>query len=268
MSRKDQACAVVDANRGPLVDLSQRIHERPELGFDEQFAADQLTETLEGGGFSVERGAYDLPTAFAATCGEGGGPHVVLCCEYDALPEIGHGCGHNIIAAAGAGAGLALRPMVDSLGGRLTVLGTPAEELGGGGKIKLLERGAFADADVAMMVHPSVADVGWAPHIATTRIEVAMHGLAAHAAAAPWEGVNAVDAIVSAYSAVAALRQHVRQGEKVHGIITNGGAAENIVPDLAEAVFQVRAPNRRRLEPLLEKVLRCFEGPPPRPVAR
>ena len=122
------------------------------------------------------------------------------------------------------------------------MLGTPAEELGKGGKIKLLERGAFDDADVALMIHPSVADVGWAPHIATTRFEVAMHGKAAHAAAAPWDGVNALDAIILAYTGVAALRQHLHPGEKVHGIITNGGDTKNIVPTLAEAVFQVRAP--------------------------
>jgi amidohydrolase len=260
MSRKDEACATVDAARDQLIELSQAIHERPELGFEERFASDRLSEVLDDGGFSVEHGTGGIGTAFAARAGDGPGPHVVVCCEYDALPEIGHGCGHNIIAAAGAGAGLALRPLVDALGGRLTVLGTPAEELGRGGKIKLLEAGAFDDADVAVMVHPSVADVGWAPHIATTRIEVAMRGKAAHAAAAPWDGINALDGIVSAYTAVAALRQHLRPGEKVHGIITNGGVAENVVPELAEAIFQVRAPNRRHLEPLVERVLRCFEG--------
>lgn len=260
MSRKDQACATIDRSRESLIGLSQAIHERPELGFEEHFAAQELAHALDQGGFDVERAAYGLETSFAGRAHAGPGPHVVVCCEYDALPSIGHGCGHNIIGAAGVGAGLALRPIVESLGGRLTVLGTPAEELGRGGKIKLLDAGAFADADVAMMVHPSVADVGWAPHIATTRIEVAMHGKAAHAATSPWDGINALDAVVSAYTSVAALRQHMKPGEKVHGIITNGGAAENIVPELAEAIFQVRAPNRRHLEPLVARVLRCFEG--------
>jgi amidohydrolase len=260
MSRKAEACTAIDASRDTLVDLSRAIHERPELGYEERFAAEQLSDALERGGFVVERGAYGIETSFAARVEGGPGPHVVICCEYDALPGIGHGCGHNIIGAAGVGAGLALREAAATLGGKLTVLGTPAEESGRGGKIKLLEAGAFADADVAMMVHPSVADVGWAPHIATTRLEVAMHGRAAHAAAAPWDGINALDGIVSAYTAVAALRQHMRPGEKVHGIITNGGAAENIVPELAEAIFQVRAPNRRLLEPLVARVLRCFEG--------
>ena len=260
MAIKDDVCAAVDRERDALVDLSQAIHERPELGFEEHVAAALLADALERGGFRVERAAYGIETSFAARTGDGPGPHIVICCEYDALPLIGHGCGHNIIGAAGVGAGIALRPFVEAIGGRLTVLGTPAEELGGGGKIKLLDAGAFADADVAMMIHPSVADVGWAPHIATTRIEVAMHGRASHAAAAPWDGINALDAIVSGYTAVAALRQHLKPGEKVHGIITNGGVAENIVPELSEATFQVRAPNRRHLAPLVERVMGCFEG--------
>lgn len=260
MPRKDQAVATIDHHRETLIDLSQAIHEHPELGFEEHFAVARLAEALDRGGFSVDSAAYGIETAFVGRLGDGPGPHVVVCCEYDALPSIGHGCGHNIIGAAGVGAALALAPLVDGLGGRLTVLGTPAEELGGGGKIKLLEAGAFADADVAMMIHPSVADVGWAPHIATSRIEIAMHGKAAHAAAAPWDGINALDAIVAGYTSVAALRQHLKPGEKVHGIITNGGVAENIVPELAEATFQVRAPNRRHLEPLLERVMHCFEG--------
>lgn len=253
-------CERIDGYRDGLIGVSQAIHERPELGFEEHFAAGLLADELERGGFAVERAAFGLDTSFAARAGDGPGPHLVICCEYDALPGIGHGCGHNIIGAAGVGAGLALRSVAESLGGRLTVLGTPAEELGRGGKIKLLERGAFAGSDVAMMIHPSVADVGWAPHIATTRISVAMHGRAAHAAAAPWDGVNALDAIVASYTSVAALRQHLRPGEKVHGIITNGGEAENIVPALAEAVWQVRAPTTARLAPVLAKVMCCFEG--------
>jgi amidohydrolase len=260
VTAKDEVCATIDGHGERLIEMSHAIHERPELGFEEHFASGELADELERGGFAVERGAFGVETSFAARAGDGPGPHVVVCCEYDALPGIGHGCGHNIIGTAGVGAGLALRPVAEAMGARLTVLGTPAEELGRGGKIRLLERGAFADADVAMMIHPSVADVGWAPHIATTRFDLAMHGKASHAAAAPWDGVNALDAIVLAYSGVAALRQHLRPGEKVHGIITNGGEAENIVPALAEAVFQVRAPDRKRLQPVLEKVMRCFEG--------
>jgi len=260
MTTKDVACATIDADREHLVGLSQAIHERPELGFEEHFASTTLAEALASGGFDVEVGAYGIETSFVGRAGDGPGPHLVVCCEYDALPKIGHGCGHNIIGAAGVGAGLALRPVAEALGARLTVLGTPAEELGRGGKIRLLQEGAFAEADVAMMVHPSVADVGWAPHIATTRFEVTMHGRAAHAAAAPWDGINALDAVVAGYNGVSALRQHLRPGEKVHGIITHGGDAENVVPERAEAVFQVRAPDTGRIQPVLAKVLACFEG--------
>ena len=261
MELKVLATTSVDERSAALIDISHTIHERPELGFEERFAAGVLSAALADGGFEVERSAFGIETSFAGRIGHGDGPHIVICCEYDALPEIGHGCGHNIIAAAGLGAGLALAPLVEDLGGRLTVLGTPAEELGRGGKIALLERGAFDGADVAMMVHPSVADVGWAPHIATTRVEIEMHGRAAHASASPWDGINALDAIVLGYTGVAALRQHLRPGiEKVHGIITNGGAAENIVPDRAAAVFQVRTERSTMIDALAERVLNCFHG--------
>ncbi len=261
MDAKTRARAAVDYHATDLVARSQAIHARPELGFEEHFAAGLIADALHEGGFTVDRGAFELDTAFAARIGDPSGVHVVVCCEYDALPAIGHGCGHNIIAAAGLGAGLALAPLVEDLGGHLTVLGTPAEELGKGGKIELLKRGAFDGSDLAMMVHPSVADVGWAPHIATTHLELEMRGKAAHASAAPWDGINALDAIVLGYTGVAALRQHLRPGtEKVHGIITHGGDAENIVPDRAAAAFQVRAVKERLLPPLLERVLNCFRG--------
>ena len=252
--------AAVEDRRDRLLEISHAVHEHPELGYEEHFAVALLGEAAEREGFDVEAGAYGIPTSFAARAGDGPGPHVVLCCEYDALPGIGHGCGHNIIAAASLGAGLALRAAVEHLGARLTVLGTPAEELGAGGKIRLLEAGAFDGVDVALMVHPSVADVAWAPHIACSRLAVRMYGKAAHAATAPWDGVNALDGIVAAYTGVAMLRQHLRPGEKVHGIITDGGEAENVVPERAAAVFQVRAPTLNRLEPLTRRVHRCFEG--------
>ncbi len=258
---KDRASVAVDALARDLIETSQAIHEHPELGFEEHFAAGLLADGLVQGGLTVERNAFGIDTSFVGRIGDPAGVHVVVCCEYDALPAIGHGCGHNIIAAAGLGAALALAPIVEELGGHLTVLGTPAEELGKGGKIELLARGAFDGADIAMMVHPSVADVGWAPHIATTHLKIEMEGKAAHAAAAPWEGVNALDAIVLGYTGVAALRQHLRPGtEKVHGIITDGGTAENVVPDYAAAAFQVRAVKEHLLDPLQERVLNCFRG--------
>ncbi len=261
VGHKDRVVAAIDALTTDLVALSHEIHDHPELGYEERLASGLLADALADGGFEVDRSAYDIATSFVGRAGQGGtGPHVVLCAEYDALPKIGHGCGHNIIAATAIGAALALAPMVEELGGRLSVLGCPAEELGGGGKIALLERGAFADADVAMMVHPSVGDVGWAPHIANTRFKVEMHGKAAHAAASPWNGINALGALVLGYTATAALRQHFREGEKVHGIITSGGDAENVVPEYTAATFQVRAPNARQLADLDERVRACFYG--------
>ncbi len=255
-----RAAAVVDELAADLVDVARRIHARPELAYEERFAAGLLAGTIAARGLAVERGAYGLETCFVARAGSHAGrPHVVVCCEYDALPDIGHGCGHNVIGAAGVGAGLALAAVAGDVGGRVTILGTPAEE-GGGGKIRLLDAGAFDDADVAMMIHPAEADVAWAPHIAATSVTVEMHGRAAHAAAGPWHGVNALDALVLGYQAVANLRQHLRSSEKVHGIITHGGEAPNIVPDHAAGVFRVRAAKEKYLAALQERVLACFRG--------
>jgi amidohydrolase len=185
---------------------------------------------------------------------------VVVCCEYDALPGIGHGCGHNVIGAAGVGAGIALAAVAAEAGGRVLVLGCPAEERNGGGKIRLLERGAFDGAAVAMMIHPEPGNVERVPYLASDDLEVAFHGKAAHASSQPHKGINALDALVLGYVAVAALRQHLRPDEKVHGIITDGGQAENIVPVRAAARFKVRARTADRLASLKARVLGCFEG--------
>ena len=176
---KRRAFATIDAIADELIEVSHAIHARPELCYEEHFASAELASVLARHGLDVESPAYDLPTAFAGRRGAEG-PHVVVCCEYDALPGIGHGCGHNVIGTAGVGAGIALAPLVETLGGRLTVLGTPAEE-GGGGKVRLLERGAFADADVAMMIHPEPANVEYVPYLANETLIVQMHGKAAHA---------------------------------------------------------------------------------------
>ncbi|HEX5616036.1 MAG TPA: M20 family metallopeptidase [Acidimicrobiia bacterium] len=257
---KARACEVVDRIADELIGASHAIHGCPELGYAEHFAVDRLAGLLERHGLPVERAAYGIETAFAARAGTDGGPHVVVCCEYDALPGIGHGCGHNIIGAAGVGAGIALSTLADELGGRVTTLGTPAEELSGGGKIRLLDAGAFADADVAMMVHPEAGDVEYVPYLANDVLIVEMHGKAAHASSSPWAGINALDAIVAGYTAVAALRQHIRDDEKVHGIILEGGTADNVVPEYASARFRVRARSVERLAPLKDRVLACFEG--------
>jgi amidohydrolase len=255
---KQRALARVDADRDVLIDLSLRIHRTPELRFAEHRAATWLVEYLERAGFTVERGAYGLPTAFAARLGSGA-PRVAILCEYDALPGIGHGCGHNIIAAAGAGAGAALAGLIAETGGSIVVLGTPAEE-GGGGKILMAREGAFDGVDAAMMVHPAGMDLPAMQVLAISAVEVTYHGRAAHASASPHRGINALDALVTAYNAIAQLRQHIRPSERIHGIITDGGQAPNIVPERAAGVFYIRAATERRLATLKDRVFGCFRA--------
>jgi amidohydrolase len=255
---KEAARERVEQARDELVALSHRIHANPELAFEEERACAWLCELLEGGGLQVERGVGELPTAFAARAGSG--PlHVVVCAEYDALPAVGHACGHNVIAAMAAGAGMALARVADDAGLRVTVLGTPAEE-GGGGKILLLRRGAFHGAHAAMMVHPSPYEQPEMPIIAVTHLKVAYRGKEAHASANPFLGVNAADALVVAQTAIGLLRQHLRPGDRVHGIVTKGGDAANIIPAHTEADWMVRAADLGQLEEVRAKVARCFEA--------
>jgi amidohydrolase len=255
---KQAARERVEQARDELVALSHRIHANPELGFEEEQACAWLCELLDGAGLEVERGVGDLPTAFAARAGSG--PlHVVVCAEYDALPAVGHACGHNVIAAMAAGAGLALARVADDAGLRVTVLGTPAEE-GGGGKILLLQRGAFDGAHAAMMVHPSPYEQPEMPIIAVSHLEIAYTGKEAHASAYPFEGVNAADALVVAQTAIGLLRQHLRPSDRVHGIVTKGGDAANVIPAHTEGAWMVRAATLEQLEEVQGKVTRCFEA--------
>jgi amidohydrolase len=255
---KQRVLDEVDRLADRLVEVSHEIHAHPELCFEEYIAHRILTDELERAGLPVSRGAYELPTAFDARVGTEG-PTVAVLCEYDALPGIGHACGHNIIAAAGLGAALVLAGLADELGGRLAVLGTPAEE-GGGGKVFMIERGAFAGVDAAMMVHPADADLRSMQTLAIHQIKVHYQGVAAHAAAAPWAGANALDAAVLGYVNVAALRQHIRPDERIHGIFTKAGDKPNIVPEHAEAHWYVRAGTRERLAELKPRVLGCLEA--------
>lgn len=255
---KARVSARVDAERAALVELSSRIHAHPELCFEEERAAGWLCDYLESRGLTVERGAYGLKTAFAARAGSGE-PRVAVLCEYDALPGIGHGCGHNVIAAAGAGAGAALAAVIAETGGSVVVLGTPAEE-GGGGKVLMGREGAFADVAAAMMIHPASLELIGMNVLAIHAVEVEYHGRAAHAAAAPHAGINALDGLVTAYQAIAQLRQHIRPTERIHGIITDGGQKPNIVPEHAAGLFYVRAANERRLERLKQRVHDCFRA--------
>lgn len=243
-----------------LVDLSHRIHGNPELGYEEERAADWLCELLADAGFRVERGICDIPTAFIARAGSG--PlHVSICAEYDALPAIGHACGHNIIAAMSAGAGIAAARAADEAGLTVTVVGTPAEEVGNvGGKILMLERGAFDDAHAAMMVHPAPFDSPAPPLIAAALFDVKYTGKESHASAYPEMGVNAADALTIAQTAIGLLRQHIRQTDRIHGIITHGGDAPNVVPAHTEAKYMVRAQTIEELADVRDKVFRCFQA--------
>jgi amidohydrolase len=256
---KQRVAEDIEARAGALIDASHRIHARPELLFEERFASGLLADACEAAGLAVERGAYGLETAFVARAGASSGPTVAVLCEYDALPGIGHACGHNIIASAGLGAALAAAAVAEECGGRLVVLGTPAEE-GGGGKILMAERGAFDGIDAAMMVHPAGSDLAEMDVIAVSTFEVDYHGQAAHAAAFPWHGRNALDAAVLGYNAIAALRQHIQPTERVHGIFTKAGDKPNIVPDHAQAHWYVRSPTLESLAPLKARVMAALEG--------
>ncbi len=241
-----------------LLDLSHRIHAEPELGMEEEHACAWLSDALSAAGFAVERGVGGLDTAFSARSGPG--PlRVVVCAEYDALPGIGHACGHNVIAAMSVGAGLGLAAVADDIGVEVTVLGTPAEE-GGGGKIILLEQGAFAGAHAAMMVHPSPFDLVEMPIIAVDQLNVRYTGKEAHASAFPELGINAADAMVIAQTAIGLLRQHLRATDRVHGIVTKGGDAPNVVPAHTEGTWLVRAHDLDELRDVEAKVMRCFEA--------
>lgn len=248
----------IEANADRLISASRAMHAQPELGFDEHNAHDLLSGLLEAGGLSVDRGAYGLPTAFAARAGDSG-PLVAVLCEYDALPGIGHACGHNVIGAAGVGAGLAAAKVAHEVGGRILVLGTPAEE-GGGGKVALAEAGAFQGVDAAMMIHPAGLELTRIRAIAIQQVHVTYHGEAAHAAAAPDRGRNALDAAVLGYQAVAALRQHIRPDERIHGIFTEAGEAPNVVPARASAHWYVRSPTVDGLTKLKVRVLEALRS--------
>ena len=255
---KQIVCDEVDAIADILLEASHAIHKNPELNFEEHFAHETLTGILEDQGLSPQRGAYDLETAFEASVGDEGVCVAVLC-EYDALPDIGHACGHNIIGTAGLGAGIAASKVAERLGGTLRILGTPAEE-GGGGKVFMADRGAFDSVDAAMMVHPAAGDLVKMNTIAIQRLHVAYEGLAAHAAASPHRGHNALDAAVLGYQNIAALRQHIRPDERIHGIFLESGSKPNVVPEHSSMEWYVRSKNARSLEPLKKRVLSCLEA--------
>jgi amidohydrolase len=243
--------------RDDLVALSHRIHANPEICWEEERASAWTAEALADGGFAIEI-PDGLPTAFVARAGDG--PlHVGICAEYDALPGIGHACGHNVIAASAVGAGRALARVADDAGLTVSVFGTPAEE-GGGGKIAMLDRALFAGVDAAMMIHPAPFDDPAPGMIAAGHLRIAYTGMEAHAAAAPETGINAADALTVAQVALGLLRQHVPRTHLFHGIVTKGGDAPNIVPAHTRAEYYLRAPTVDELEELRPRLVRCFEA--------
>jgi amidohydrolase len=257
---KQRVVGEVDIRREELIRIADRIHANPEVAFEEVESAALLCDVLEGSGFDVVRGAGGLATAFVATLqGREGGPTVALLAEYDALPGLGHACGHNLIGTAAVGAGLALKEVLPDLAGTIQIIGTPAEE-GGGGKAYLVDAGIFEGVDAAMMVHPSNHDMTRRRSLTSYKVSIEFFGKAAHAAAKPDEGINALEAMILTYNGINALRQHLRDDARVHGVITHGGQAPNIVPDYTAARFYVRALDAPYCSEVLEKLKACAEG--------
>jgi len=249
---------LIEQHKDELQSLCLKIHSCPETGLNEFKAAEWITAYLERNGFIVQRGIGSLPTAFIASYGEGK-PHIALLAEYDALPELGHACGHNIIASAAAGSAIASRVAVDSFGGKITVVGSPSEEFHCGKEL-LIREGVFEDIDLAMMIHPGCVNASIISTLACINLEAEFTGLEAHASANPEEGVNALEAIILSFNAINSLRQHIPESARIHGIITDGGQAANIVPAHASAMFMVRANTMEYLESLQQSVEDCFKG--------
>ncbi len=248
----------IDSHRHQLSELSLKIHSNPELGFQEVKAAAWLTQYLEENGFSIEPGICELPTAFRGSYGQGK-PVIAILAEYDALPDLGHACGHNLIATCAVGAGVASKPAIDRFGGSIVVIGTPAEELYGG-KAIMADRGVFDNVDIVMMAHPGLQDAATTQALACQALEVEFFGQAAHAAAQPEAGINALEAMLQSFTAINSLRQHIKDRARIHGIITDGGQATNIVPDHSAGTFLVRAEDDTYLDEIKQRVLNCFIG--------
>jgi len=260
---KEQVLNAVNSVSDELVELSRRIQSHPETAYEEVQAAAWITDVLERHGFEVQRHLAGVETAFVARAsGKAAQPRVALVAEYDALAGVGHGCGHNLIAAGTVGAALGLKALIPQLDGALEVFGTPAEECTAepGGKIRLLEAGAFDGVDACIMFHPWTATQLVAGDLAVAALDISFRGKAAHAAADPWRGANALDGVLLTYTNINALRQHVKSDVRIHGIITHGGDAANVVPDKASARFAVRSADKEYLERVVARVEDCARG--------
>lgn len=255
---KSKLQTAVEGCKGELVSISLAIHDNPELGFEEYKACDMLCGFLTKNGFEVERDFCGLKTAFKASYGSGK-PHIALLAEYDALPGIGHACGHNLICTASAGAAVSLKKAVDKYGGTISVIGTPAEE-GAGGKLLMAAKGAFDGLDAAIITHPGTQYCATIKALAAVSLDVEFFGREAHASSHNDEGINALDALICAFNSINALRQHIRDGSRIHGIITDGGKAPNIVPGYSAGTFLLRAAEEPYLETLKGKVIDCLLG--------
>ena len=260
---KEQAKVAIDEAIDEVVDLSRKIQANPETAYQEVKAVRWVSDALEGHGFEVQRGLAGLETAFEASLkGRGSGPVIALIAEYDALPGVGHGCGHNLIAAGAVGAAIGLRSVMNQLDGALKIFGTPAEEctFEPGGKIQLLDRNALEGIDACLMFHPWTATQLVGSDLAVTTLEIDFRGKTAHAAADPWRGANALDGVMLTYMNINALRQHVKSDVRIHGIVTHGGDAPNVVPDRASALFAVRSVDKDYLEQVVSRVEDCAQG--------
>jgi len=256
---KDEISTRIDSLRPELERIGRDIHANPETAYEERQAVAWLTALLREHGFEVEVGVANTPTAFVATRRKGSGPSIAFLSEYDALRGLGHGCGHNLIATASAGAGIALAEALDRVSGRVQVVGTPAEE-GGGGKIRLIRAGIFQEVDAAMMFHPDSRTqvLHWA--LAVTHMHFEFIGRAAHASGDPEQGINALDAFVLAYNGISMLRQHIKEGARLHGFLKEGGTAPNIVPERTSGEFLVRARDTAYMQELVQKVKNIFQA--------
>jgi amidohydrolase len=257
-SVRERLTAAVTDRADALIGLARDLHANPEVQFSEHRSVGALAKLLADQGVEAEVGVYGLPTALRAQAGDGA-PRVAILAEYDALPGIGHACGHNVICATAAGAFLALADVMGDLDGAAVLLGTPGEE-GGGGKEIMAQAGAFDDIDAVVMLHPFGADAAEHPWLGVRQVEVSYHGLSAHAAAMPFMGRNALDAVVQAYTGIAALRQHILPTDRAHGVITRGGAKPNIVPDVAGAQFYLRSAEPETLAELTDRARDIFES--------
>jgi amidohydrolase len=260
---QNEIIGAIDAAEDQIVSVSHQIHSHPELGYQEIFASGLLVDTLETFGFQVERGYAGIQTAFRARKGNPEGAHVAFLAEYDALPGIGHACGHNLICASALAAGIGVGAVIDQLPGNakgeISVIGTPAEETDGG-KVVMLDRGAFRDLDVALMIHPLDGNYYIAEALAMDSWEVEFFGKSSHAAAAPWEGKNALDALILTFTNINALRQQIHSDARIHGVIVEGGVAPNIVPDHTRARFHLRAKKRPYLDEVVNRFKACIQA--------